>query len=78
MKKLLHIATAATINESEHDFSIIKKISFGLAFPHYYIMNDSSKLRSFLFYRNPTLEMAQKIWNIPELGATKELSKIIF
>jgi hypothetical protein len=41
-------------------------------------MNDSAKLRSFLFYRNPTLEMAQKIWNLPEQGATKEFSKITF
>jgi hypothetical protein len=41
-------------------------------------MNDSAKLRSFLFYRFPTLEMAQKIWNLPEQGATKEFSKIIF
>lgn len=41
-------------------------------------MNDSSKLRSFLFYRKPTIEMAQKIWNLPEMGATRELSKIAF
>jgi hypothetical protein len=55
MKKLLHIATAASINEMEHDFSLIQKISFGLSFPKYAIMNDSSKLRSFMFYRNPTI-----------------------
>jgi len=41
-------------------------------------MNDSSKLRSFVFYRKPTLKIAQKIWNVPELGATRELSKITF
>lgn len=41
-------------------------------------MNDSAKLRSFLFYRTPTLEMAQKIWNLPEQGATREFSKITF
>jgi hypothetical protein len=78
MKKMLHITTSATIDESEHDFAIIKKLTFGLSFPKYLIMNDSAKLRSFKFYRTPTLEMAQKIWNIPELGATKTLSKITF
>lgn len=41
-------------------------------------MNDSAKLKSFLFYRNPTLEMAQKIWNIPDLGAAKEFTKIAY
>lgn len=34
-------------------------------------MNDSAKLKSLIFYRNPTLKLAQKIWNIPELGATR-------
>lgn len=57
---------------------MLKIVSFGLSFPKYLIMNDSAKLRSFLFYRNPTLEMAQKIWNLPEQGATKEFSKITF
>jgi hypothetical protein len=33
-------------------------------------------LRSFVFYRSPTLKMAQQIWNMPEVGATKHLSKI--
>jgi hypothetical protein len=41
-------------------------------------MNDSAKLKSFLFYRAPTIEMAQKIWNIPEMGVTKEFSKIAY
>lgn len=40
------------------------------------IMNDSAKLKSFIFYRNPTIQIAQKIWNIPEEGAIKHLSKI--
>jgi hypothetical protein len=41
-------------------------------------MNDSAKLRSFLFYRKPTIDIAQNIWNLPELGATKHLTKITF
>lgn len=52
---MMHIATSATIKEEEHDFSLIKKIKFGLSFSKYFIMNDSAKLKSFVFYRNPTL-----------------------
>jgi hypothetical protein len=55
MKKMLHIATSASIIESEYSFSFMKKIVFGLSFPRYMIMNDQAKLKSFAFYRNPTL-----------------------
>lgn len=39
-------------------------------------MNDQAKLDSFKFYRNPTIEMAQMLWNLPENGGIRELSKI--
>lgn len=55
LKKMMHIATSATIKGEEHDFSLVKKIKFGLSFSKYFIMNDSAKLKSFVFYRNPTL-----------------------
>lgn len=28
------------------------------------------------FYRKPTVEVAQKIWNLPENGLTRELTKL--
>ena len=36
-------------------------------------MSDSSKLRSFGYYRSPTLKVAQHIFNMPEMGITKHL-----
>lgn len=41
-------------------------------------MNDSAKLRSFGFYRSPTIEVAQNFWNLPERGATKEFIKVTY
>lgn len=41
-------------------------------------MNDSAKLRSFKFYRTPTIEIAQNFWNLPERGATKEFIKVTY
>jgi hypothetical protein len=67
---MLHIATASLINEETHDFIFFKKITFGWSFSKYMLMQSSAKLKSFLFYRTPTLAMAQKIWNMPENGAT--------
>ena len=40
-------------------------------------MSDSCKLKSYLYYRNPKLEIAQAIWNTPEKGAIREISKIV-
>ena len=70
-KKMLHVAASAVINESAQNFSLIKLVSFGVSFPRYMIMNDSAKLRSFKFYRTPTIEIAQNFWNLPEKGTTK-------
>lgn len=51
----------------------MQKLMFGTSFLKYMVMNDSSKLRSFAYYRSPTLKVAQHIWNMPEMGATKHL-----
>lgn len=29
-----------------------------------------------IFYRKPTIQMANKIWNLPEDGMTRELTKL--
>jgi hypothetical protein len=70
-KKMLHVAASAVINQSAQNFSLTKLLSFGVSFPRYMIMNDSAKLRSYKFYRTPTIEIAQDFWNLPEKGATK-------
>jgi len=38
----------------------------------------TARLKSFIFYKYPTIKLAKNIWNIPELGASKELIKIVF
>lgn len=50
---------------------MIKKIFFGLAYPRYMLDYASARLKSFAFYKYPTIKMAQLIWNIPEFGASK-------
>ena len=41
-------------------------------------MSDSGKLKSLQYYRKPTLELAQKLWNLQENGAIREFSKIVY
>lgn len=64
LKRILHNAVSSTLNESEHENAILQKIRFGFSFAKYLVMNDSSKIRSFKFYRAPTIEQAQIIWNM--------------
>lgn len=75
---MLHTVAAAVINEESHDFKLIKVFSFGCSFPRYTIMSDSGKLRSLQYYRKPTVQLAQKFWNLSENGAIRELSKLTF
>lgn len=69
---------SAVLNESTYNFAISKLFSFGVSCSQYLIMNDSAKLRSFIFYRRPTIQIAQHMWNLPENGAVKHLSKLTF
>lgn len=71
LKKMLFITTAASIKEEEFELSLFRKTCFGCSFPRYLLAADDCKLQSFKFYRQPTIQLAQKIWNIPECGATK-------
>lgn len=51
-------------------------MAFGMSYPQYYFSDKESLLRSMNFYRKPTVEVAQKIWNLPENGLTRELTKL--
>ena len=75
---MLHTATCAIINEEKRDLKLTKALAFGLSFPKYMIMRDSAILKIMLFYRNPTNEVAQNLWNLPENGAIKEFNKVNF
>lgn len=78
LKRKLHMIASAVINESTYEFGIAKLFSFGFSCSQYLIMNDSAKLRSFVFYRRPTIEIAQQMWNLPENGAIKHVAKISY
>ena len=69
---------SAVINESTYDLGVAKLFSFGFSCSQYLIMNDSAKLRSFVFYRHPTIDIAQQMWNLPENGAIKNVSKLTY
>jgi len=68
---MLILTTTAIISEEEFDWSISKKIFFGLSYPRYYVDYATARLKSFIFYKYPTVALAKNIWNIPELGASK-------
>lgn len=78
MKKMLHTAASAVLNEESHTLKITKLLAFGCSFPKYMIMSDSAKLKSLIYYRKPTIELAQKFWNLPENGAIREFNKLNF
>jgi hypothetical protein len=75
---MLTLTTTAIINEEEVEWSISKKILFGLSYSRYFVDYATARLKSFIFYKYPTIRLATSIWNIPELGATKELIKMAF
>lgn len=77
-QQMLHITASSVINEQSHNNYLAKKMSFGLSFSKYILMNNSAKLRSFKFYRTPTIEIGQHFWNIAEEGAAKEFVKIVY
>lgn len=72
------LTTTAILTEEEVEWSITKKILFGLSYPRYYVDYTNARLKSLVFYKYPTVKLAKSIWNIPELGASKELIKIAF
>jgi hormone-sensitive lipase len=78
LKTLLHTTTSAILAEEAREFKITKLVAFGLSFPKYTIMSDEAKLISLQYYRKPTIEMAQKLWNLQEHGAIREFSKITY
>ncbi len=68
---MLTLTTTAVITEQEVDWLVSKKIFFGLSYPRYYVDYATARLKSFIFYKYPTIKLAKSIWNIPELGASK-------
>ena len=70
-KKVMAITTSACIEEDKCEYAFTKLMSFGLSYPQYFISDKEGQLKSMLFYRNPTIEMAKKIWNLPENGMTR-------
>lgn len=76
LKRVMQITTSACINETEYDWAISKLVSFGLSYPQYFIANKEGQLRSMIFYRKPTIQMARHIWNLPENGALREVTKL--
>ena len=75
---MLTLTTTAILTEEEVKWSISKKIIFGLSYPRSLIDYSTARLKSFIFYKYPTIQLAKNIWNIPEVGASKELIKIVF
>lgn len=75
---MLTVTTTAIITENEVEWAISKKIIFGLSYPRSLIDFNTARLKSFIFYKYPTIKLAKSIWNIPELGASKELIKMVF
>ena len=73
---MLCITTSAVLNEQECDWAVSKLMSFGLSWPKYFLADKDAQLRSLMFYRKPSIQMAKMIWNLPENGMTRELAKI--
>lgn len=73
---MLAITTSACLDEEKCAFAITKLMSFGLSYPQYFFSDKEGQLKSMVFYRRPTIEMAGKIWNLPENGMTKEFAKL--
>lgn len=78
MKNMMNIAVASVLNKSQNHFQLIKQCSFCYQFLKYLINADSALLHSIPYYRKPTAEMVQKIWNLSENGVVGELSKLTF
>lgn len=76
LKKGIYATTSACINEHESDWLISKVVSFALSLPKYLIAEKEGKLRSMVFNRKPTLEMAKNIWNLPENGFFNKMTKL--
>lgn len=47
-----------------------------MSYPQYFFSDKEGQLKSMLFYRKPTIQMANKIWNLPDDGMTRELTKL--
>ena len=73
---MLGITTSAVISEEKKDWDITKVITFGLSYPKYLISNKKSQLKSMRFYRKPEVNIARKIWNLPENGMIREVVKL--
>lgn len=41
-----------------------------MSYPHYFFSDKEGQLKSLLFYRKPTIQLARQIWNLPENGMT--------
>ena len=65
MRRMMGITTSAVLNEDEQKGAFTKVMAFGLSYPHYMISGQDCILRSMNFYRKPTIDLAQKIWNLP-------------
>jgi hypothetical protein len=57
---------------------LIKKIIFGFSYPRYFVDYNTARLRTFSFFKSPTINLAKKIWNIPENGFSKKVMKLTF
>lgn len=71
LKKVLGITTTAVIKEDKSEWAISKLVSFGMSYPVYMFNDKESQLISMRFYRNPKVDLAKKIWNLPENGMTR-------
>lgn len=40
------------------------------------LSDKNGQLKAMRFYRNPTVDLAKKIWNLPENGMTREMIKL--
>lgn len=75
-KRMMAITTSACIDEDKCEFAFTKLVAFGLSYPQYFFSDKEGQLKSMIFYRKPTIQMARKIWNLPENGMTRELAKL--
>lgn len=65
LKKVMAITTSAVLNEQSCGNAVSKLMSFGLSYPKYLFSDKEGQLRSMIFHRNPTIDMAKCIWNLP-------------
>lgn len=75
---MLYSAASTVLASQKYESAFLQKLVFGLSMPKYMFMTDSAKLDSLPYYRQPTLEHAQSIWNMGEQGALKEFSKLFY